>query len=471
MSQSTRLDPQRAGLAPAVVLIDGEHYPPVVRAALRRVAREHEVVAALFLGGQEKLRGVPDADAYGVPLVVPTEQEGAPGTLQRLVAGHDAAAVVDLSDEPVTGYRERFALASAALAAGARYVAADFELRPPRQISLDYPTIVVIGTGKRVGKTAVSGRLARLLQSRADRAVGSRPVVVVAMGRGGPPEPEVVRGGQSLGVDGLLSVSRQGRHAASDHYEDAALAEVVTVGSRRCGGGLAGTAFDANTEAAFALLPELKPGVVIAEGSGSVIPPARPDACLCVAAASQPREYVTGYLGTFRLLISDLVLLTLCEPPFCEESQVDALADEIERLRPGVPVIRTVFRPRPVSDVRGCRVALFTTAPESALPVLQRHLEEQYGAQVTLVSSSLASRPALADAVARARRCADVWITEIKAAAIDVVAEAAAEAGARLVFCDNEVVCIGGEDLDRALLDLDERARRSYARRTDGDHV
>jgi len=48
----------------AVVLIDGEHYAPVVRDAL--AALPYDVVGALFVGGSEKLRG---GEEYGVPLV------------------------------------------------------------------------------------------------------------------------------------------------------------------------------------------------------------------------------------------------------------------------------------------------------------------------------------------------------------------------------------------------------------------
>ena len=49
-----------------LALVDGEHYPPVVRAALEQAAAsDAEVVAALLLGGTEKLDGDPD---YGVPL-------------------------------------------------------------------------------------------------------------------------------------------------------------------------------------------------------------------------------------------------------------------------------------------------------------------------------------------------------------------------------------------------------------------
>ncbi len=177
------------------------------------------------------------------------------------------------------------------------------------------PALGVIGTGKRVGKTAVSGWLARRLDERL-RADGG--VLVVAMGRGGPPEPELVAGGDGLGPAELLAASRAGLHAASDCYEDAVLAGVTTVGCRRCGGGLAGAPFDDNVRAALPLVEASGAALAVFEGSGSVVPPVACDAALCVAGAAQPPEYVTGYLGTYRLLLSDVLVLTQCEPPFAD---------------------------------------------------------------------------------------------------------------------------------------------------------
>ncbi|HEX7524917.1 MAG TPA: 2,3-diphosphoglycerate synthetase, partial [Gaiellaceae bacterium] len=72
------------------------------------------------------------------------------------------------------------------------------------------PSLAVIGTGKRVGKTAVTGAVARALAR-------DRRVVVVAMGRGGPAVPELIESPPSL--DELVALSRSGRHAASDHLE------------------------------------------------------------------------------------------------------------------------------------------------------------------------------------------------------------------------------------------------------------
>ena len=52
-------------------------------------------------------------------------------------------------------------------------------------------------------------------------------------------------------------------------------------------------------------------------------------------------------------------------------------------------------------------------------------------------------------------RAARTYLVEIKAAAIDVVAEAARERGVRVVFCDNRPRSLPGEpDLDAMALGL-----------------
>ena len=281
------------------MVIDGEHYPPVVAAALERLRRRYQVVAGIFAGGREKLRGGAAlsglASELGLSPLVAVEPGGADvavvlDAVRRALREARAEALVDLSDEPVIGYRERFLLMSAALAEGARYVAADAEVRPQRFARLDaMPALGVIGTGKRVGKTAVSGWLARRLDGRLAVRGG---VVVVAMGRGGPPEPELVRGADGLGAAELLAASREGRHAASDCYEDAVLAGVTTIGCRRCGGGLAGQPFDDNVRAALPLVEASGAALAVFEGSGAAVPPVTCDATICVAGAGQPLSAV-----------------------------------------------------------------------------------------------------------------------------------------------------------------------------------
>ncbi|HEY6678329.1 MAG TPA: cyclic 2,3-diphosphoglycerate synthetase, partial [Actinomycetota bacterium] len=164
-----------------LVLVDGEHYPPVTRWGIEAArSRGHEVVAALFLGGTEKV------DPTALPdLGLPTLSAGADIRVALAEAIDDVRpeAVLDLSDEPVVGYRERMELAAVSLVRGIPYLGPDFRLDPP--ISgppLRCPTVAVIGTGKRTGKTAIGGEVARVAE-----AMGRNPIVV-AMGRGGPPE-------------------------------------------------------------------------------------------------------------------------------------------------------------------------------------------------------------------------------------------------------------------------------------------
>jgi cyclic 2,3-diphosphoglycerate synthetase len=369
----------------AVVVIDGEHYVSVVRDAL--AALPYDVAGVFLAGGAEKLRG---GEEYGVPLV--EDFEG-------------ADVVVDLSDEPVLGPRERFRLASRVLAAGIPYVGADFRFDPPTFEPFSLPSLAVIGTGKRVGKTAVTGHVARTLAR-------DRDVIVVAMGRGGPAEPEVIEVRPTLAS--LLELSRAGRHAASDHLETAALAGVVTIGCRRAGGGLAGAVTESNVLEGARLAAARDPDIVLFDGSGAAVPPVAVDRRILVVG---PGQDATAYLNAYRVLISDLVVVL-------GDGDLDAI-----RSVKDVPVIRVDLRLRPMEPLRGRRVAVFLAGPAQT-----GHLD----ADVVAVSTNLANRAHVRQDLARVD--ADVYLVELKAAAIDVVAEAAAERGVEVVLAANDVV-------------------------------
>jgi cyclic 2,3-diphosphoglycerate synthetase len=407
----------------ALAIVDGEHYAPVVRDALG--ALPYEFVAAWLVGGSEKLRGGED---YGVPVV---------DSLEAAIAELEPELVVDLSDEPVLGPRERFRVASRVLALGLPYEGPDFRFDPPALAPFPRPALSVVGTGKRVGKTAVTGHVARLLAS-------DRDVVVVAMGRGGPPEPEVAEVQPTL--EALVELSRAGRHAASDYLETAALAGVVTIGCRRCGGGLAGAPGESNVLAGAALAAEREPDLVVFDGSGAAIPPVETDARILVTSTAQ-RDVATGYLNAFRILVSDLVVVT--------GGLDEELVESIHAIKE-VPVVPVELRPRPVTPVIGKRVAYFSTAPAAAHDAIERHLRDELGAEVVLVSGNLARREALREELARVD--AELYLVEIKAAAIDVVAEAALEHGVEVVFADNELVPAGVLDLDTELVRLADQA-------------
>jgi cyclic 2,3-diphosphoglycerate synthetase len=366
-----------------VALVDGEHYAPVVRDAL--AALPYEWVGAILVGGTEKLR--PGAE-YGVPLV-------------EDFAG--AEVVVDLSDEPVLGPAARFRWISRALAAGLPYVGADFRFEPPSFEPFALPSLAVIGTGKRVGKTAVAVHAARLLAR-------DRSVVAVAMGRGGPAEPELVETPPTL--DELLALSRAGRHAASDHLEIATFAGVPAIGCRRAGGGLAGATFTSNVLEGAQLAASLEPDAVVFDGSGAAVPPVATSSRVLVTNSA---DDALSYLNLYRLLISDAVVL------------MHAPAEDAVRLREvvDVPVVRCELHHGTDAPL-GDRVVVFTAADLADRDALRHRLDETD---------------------------ADAYLVELKAAAIDVVAEHAVAHGKRFALASNDVVTVEG-DLDATILSL-----------------
>jgi cyclic 2,3-diphosphoglycerate synthetase len=112
-----------------------------------------------------------------------------------------------------------------------------------------------------------------------------------------------------------------------------------------------------------------------------------------------------------------------------------------------------------VEPVEGKRVAVFTTARPETHERLRRLLAEEHGAEVVAVSGSLSDRASLRTELESLD--ADVYLVEIKAAAIDLVAETADERGVQCVFLDNDVLPLDGEpDLDAELLTLAEAAQK-----------
>lgn len=431
----------------AVFLIDGEHYIPVNRDGISKVAanRGYKAEAAAFIGGTEKIGTPEDLKALGLPVVINDDPLKA---VAAALEQFHPDIVVDLSDEPVVNSPKRFEFANLILSHGMIYEGADFRFVPPQYERIcTKPSISVGGTGKRVGKTALAAHIGRVLNGQEGVIARYRPCIVT-MGRGGPPEPEVIKGEEiRITPEYLLAESRKGKHAASDHYEDALMTRLTTIGCRRCGGGFSGVVFTSVVPEGARIANNLPCDFVIFEGSGTSMPPIATDAWTLAIGANQGTEYISSYMAPYRIRKTDLCVLTRCEEPLTDRGKISDMASAIRALNPSARIVKTVFRPKPLEDVRNERVFLTTTAPPAASEIIRNSLERNYGCEVVALSHNLSNRPKLREDIAKAikEHKPTVLLTEVKAAAIDVATALGLQAGLRVVYADNIPVEISGE--------------------------
>ncbi|BDZ71328.1 2,3-diphosphoglycerate synthetase [Methanobacterium petrolearium] len=444
-----------------VCLIDGEHYLPVTKSALDTLDNiEHiEVVAAVFIGGTEKLRDA-SPESIGEKLKVkvyfgPDHNKIPYDLIVEVAEEHQADVVMDLSDEPVVDYSKRFKIASLVLEKGILYEGPDFSFQPLDEYDvLDKPSLKILGTGKRIGKTAVSAYAARLIHNE------NYNPCVVAMGRGGPEEPEIVRGDQiQITPQYLMEQSDKGIHAASDHWEDALMSRILTIGCRRCGGGMVGQVFITNMKKGAQLANEVDADFVIMEGSGAAIPPVKTNRHIVLIGANQPIINIEKFFGPYRIKMADLAVITMCEEPMASPKKIQRIEKFINEFNPEATVIPTVFRPKPLESVEGKRVLFATTAPDSIKDVLIKHLEQEHGCTVVGTTPYLSNRPLLQKDIEKYIDEVDVMLTELKAAAVDVATKDALQAGLEVVYCDNiPLVIREGDNLDPAIIDVVDKA-------------
>ncbi|HHY00500.1 MAG TPA: 2,3-diphosphoglycerate synthetase [Methanothermobacter sp.] len=448
-------------LSKMVCLIDGEHYLPVTKSALNTLdCLEHiELVAAVFIGGTEKLRdATPESigEQLGLKVYFEADHDKIPYDLiVKVAVDHQADVVMDLSDEPVVDYSQRFNIASLVLEQGIIYEGPDFSFQPLDEYDiLEKPSLKILGTGKRIGKTAVSAYAARLIHQKQYNPC------VVAMGRGGPEEPEIVRGDQiEITPQYLMEQSEKGVHAASDHWEDALMSRILTIGCRRCGGGMLGQVFITNMKQGALKANEVDADFVIMEGSGAAIPPIKTNRHVVLIGANQPIINIEKFFGPYRIKLADLAIITMCEEPMASPEKVKRIEEFIKDVNPEATVIPTVFRPKPLDSVEGKRVLFATTAPDSIKDVLIKHLEEEYNCTVVGTTPYLSNRPLLQKDIKKYIDDVDVMLTELKAAAVDVATKDALEAGLEVVYCDNIPLVIRDEDkLDPAIIDVVDKA-------------
>ena len=164
------------------------------------------------------------------------------------------------------------------------------------------------------------------------------------------------------------------------------------------------------------LAAERRPDVIVFDGSGTAIPPVAADRRVLVVG---PGHDLDAHFNTYRRLVSDLVIAVGCEA----EGAVSAAAP--------APPARAARREGGGVHGRARRGTAISRRTSS--------------------TSRRASATARRSAASSRRLDADTYLTELKGAAIDLVAEDALARGRRVVLAANDVVAPG---LDEALLAL-----------------
>jgi len=431
-----------------VALIDGEHYPDVTHDAIQKLKNifPGEVVGIIFLGGTEKLVMDDPEQYFGEKLFIIKDLDT---DFSKGLSLFNADIAYDLSDEPVVNYRTRMKIASFCLAAGCSYMGPDFLFEYNRNTyTVSKPSISIIGTGKRIGKTAISSHISKELVKEGVN------VCVLAMGRGGPAQPQVIKGGDiDITPEFLLNLSQKGLHASSDYLEDALMSRITTVGCRRCGGGFGGKIFLTNLEEGLQEVEKIGPDLVIIEGSGASVPDVSTDAVICVIGAYQDWDSIIGYLGLYRLMKADMVIITMGEPPLASRAQVEFIKERVSFFNPEAKVFTSVFRPKPLKDISGKKVFVAMTAKHRIEDEMKSYIEKQFECEVVYISFNLSNRKLLRKDLETAPGY-DTILTELKAASVDVLTDFAFSHNRNIIYMNNIPVMDNDSRFEAELLNI-----------------
>lgn len=416
----------------ALVLIDGHHYLHVLKAALSHVRQTlgYSVVGAVLLGKPVKFDSPESLTELEIPVV--TAAKDLHASIAEACRKFEPDVVLDLSGEPVLDLTERLRIAQALLARGITYAGADFQFSPAQRLRPNAPTLAVLGAGKRVGKTAICAFTARRVAQS-----GLSPVIVT-MGRGGPVEPQLLRGDRiEFTPEFFTEEQKLGRHAASDNYEEALLAGVPTIGCCRAGSGIFGTPFWTTLEKGIPLANSLNCDIQIYEGSGQTAPPVRLDARILVLSAAQPPARLEDSPA---VQDADIIVITGCEEPLTTPAQTEELINTLHSINDKATIRTVLLRPEPLGDLKGKKVVLATTAPESIVETLVSHIEQTCDCKVVGKTADLSESRKLKDEltdILEGPEKPEVLLTELKAASVRVACVMAASAGVQVVFYGN----------------------------------
>jgi cyclic 2,3-diphosphoglycerate synthetase len=170
-----------------------------------------------------------------------------------------------------------------------------------------------------------------------------------------------------------------------------------------------------------------------------------------VIGADQSWDSIVGYLGLYRILMSDLVVLTMCEEPLTDKGNIDFLESEILKCKSNVKIVKSIFRPEPASSIEGRKIFMALTAKSLIEDKIKEYVEKKYNCEIMRVSFNLSNREKLKKELLECDNY-DTILTELKASSVDLVTEFAVENKKHISYMNNIPVILESEDQLKKLL-------------------
>jgi cyclic 2,3-diphosphoglycerate synthetase len=138
----------------------------------------------------------------------------------------------------------------------------------------------------------------------------------------------------------------------------------------------------------------------------------------------------------------------MCEKPTADGKKISFLESEIGKIKPGIKIIKTIFRPVPLSDIKGKKIFMAMTASKIIESQVKDHMERNYKCKVKKVSFNLSNRKQLKKDL---QSCDDynTILTELKASSVDLLTDYAIRHKKEIIYMNNIPVILDGEKILR----------------------
>jgi cyclic 2,3-diphosphoglycerate synthetase len=144
----------------------------------------------------------------------------------------------------------------------------------------------------------------------------------------------------------------------------------------------------------------------------------------------------------------------MCEEPMADKNKINFLKEEIAKINPNAKIIKTIFRPQPLSSIKGKKVLMVMTARKEIETKIRKYMEKEYNCYIIGMTFNLSNREDLRKDLSKFSDY-DTILTELKAASVDVVTDFAFKNNKDIIYLNNVPMILGDEaELEEGLANI-----------------